>query len=142
MANLTDSVKKIVVACETKNNGSPTLLGAGYVDCAGWNHVTWTLLLGAIDAVVDMKIQESDDGASWADIATFAFTQIAATGDAKVYVIEVPRGGSTGRKRYQKPVCVVGSGVNGAALCIEAELSVFSASAADVASVDLGQQVP
>lgn len=141
MANLTDTVKKLLAACETKNNGSPTLLGAGYVDCAGWNHVTWSLYLGIIDTTVDLKIQESDDAATWVDIAGKALSQVPATGDGKPYVIEVPRGGSTGRKRYQKAVCAVGNGSIGAALAIVAELSAFSSAVADVASQDLGQRV-
>jgi len=143
MANLTSSVKKLLLACETKNNGSPTLLGAGYADCAGWNHATWSLYLGIITAlaVVNLKIQESDDLVTWVDIAGKALSQVPDTGDGKPYVIEIPRGGSTGRKRYQKPVCTVGDGTPGAALCIECELSSFSAQVADVAPQDLGQLV-
>jgi hypothetical protein len=141
MANLTDSVKFLVLACETKNNGSPTLLGAGWADCAGWNQVTWLLALGTIDTTVDLKIQESDDAATWVDIAGKALVQIPGTGDNKAYAIEVPRGGETSRKRYQKPVCVVGSGATGAALAILCALGAFSAQAVDVASQDLGQRV-
>jgi hypothetical protein len=143
MANLTDSVKKLVVACETKNNGSPTLLVAA-VDGAGWNQVTWSLMLGilAAGATVAFKIQESADGlTAWIDIAGKALSLVPDTGDSKPYVIEVPRGGATGRLRYQRPVCVVGDGAPGAALCIEAELSAFSSSVADVAYQDLGQRV-
>lgn len=144
MAKLTDSVKKLVLACETKNNGSPTLLGAGYVDCAGWNQATFTLFLGAVaaGAKVNLKIQECDDAATWVDITGAALAEVPDTGDAKVYVIEVARGASDGRKRYHKPLCTVADGAPGAALCIECELSAFSAAVADVASADLGQRVP
>jgi len=141
MANLTDSVKILLLACETKNNGSPTLLGAGYADCAGWNQVTWLLPLGTIDTTVDLKIQESDDAATWVDITAKALVQVTAAGDNKVYAIEVVRGGSTGRKRYQKPVCTVGNGATGAALAILCALGAFSAQAVDVASQDLGQRI-
>jgi hypothetical protein len=139
----TDSMKMdVVIACETKNNGEPTYIGDGYIDCAGWNQVTWLLILGAIAAIVNMKIQECDDAVTWVDIAGAALSAIpAATGDNKVYTIEITRGGSTGRKRYQRAVCTVADGAPGAALAILPIRSTYSGQASDVADVDFGQKV-
>lgn len=141
MANLTDTVKLILVAHELKNDGSPTLIEAA-VDMTGWAHATWALLLGAVaaGAKVNMKIQESEDGSTgWADITAKALAEVPDTGDDDEYVIEVPIVAAS--KRYQKPVLVVDDGAPGADLCIICILSRRSDDVAAVATQDLGQVV-
>jgi len=141
MTKLTDSVKKVLLACETKDNGPPTLIGDGYLDTLGWKWVTWSLLVGALDTTITFKIQESDlPGSGYADVAGAALTAFAATDDNQVAAIEINLA-TTGRKRFQKPVCVVGDGDTGAALAIEAELGSYSPNVADVAGEDLKQVV-
>ena len=142
MANLTDSVKFEVFADETKNNGSPTPIPAsGWVDTLGWNQTTWLLFLGAMGsgATVNMKIQESDDAISGADIAGKALSEIPDTGGKLGYAIEVPK--TTASKRWQRAVCVVSNHAPGAALSIIAAKSAYSTVVSDVASLDLGQRV-
>ena len=87
MGKLSNTVKKIFLAIETLAAGSPALLAGGYVDRTGWKYATWTISVGVTDCVVDLKIQECDDAATWVDIDGAAVTQFAGTDDGKTAVI-------------------------------------------------------
>jgi hypothetical protein len=63
------------------------------VDLQGWSGVVFILALGAVDGTQDMKAQ-SDDAVGFGsptDITGAAITQVTATGDDKIYVLDVPR---------------------------------------------------
>src|SRR3990172_853678 len=74
------------IAASTAANGN-------IVDMAGWDGVIFVLLLGAIDGVQDMKAQIDNavGFASPVDITGAAITQVAATGDDKIYLLDVWR---------------------------------------------------
>jgi hypothetical protein len=81
--------------------------GAG-VDMAGWDGVMFVLALGAIDGTQDMKAQSDDNSgfSSATDITGAAITQVAATGDNKLYILDVYRPG----ERYVRSVVTNGAG--------------------------------
>jgi hypothetical protein len=140
MASLTNKVKIHNIACETKNNGSPTMITAS-VDITLAGQVTWLLLLGAVaaGAKVNLHIEEADDNAAFVDIADKALAEIPDTGDNGVYAIEVPI--TTASKRYQRAVCTVADGAPGAALAIACILSDLGLNTAKVARQDLTQLI-
>lgn len=76
------------------------------VDMQGWSGVLFGLMLGAIDGVQDMKAQDSADDSSFTDISGAALTQIAGTGDNKMYLLDVWRPAA----RYVRPVVTNGAG--------------------------------
>lgn len=137
MANMTDSKKAVLVAAETKNSGSPTLIVPA-LDTTSAKQATWLIGIGATDATVDAKIQESDDGASWSDITGAGFTQVTASGDNRELVAEIAV--TTTRKRYQRPLIVVGAGASGAALAVWCILGEYDASSLRWASGDIEER--
>lgn len=76
------------------------------VDMQGWGGCLFVLSLGAIDGTQDLQVQDSSDNSSFANISGFAITQVAATGDNKLYVIDV----QNPAKRYLRPVVTNGAG--------------------------------
>lgn len=139
MHNLTENTKTILLACETKAAGDPTAKAA-QVDFSGWSRATFLLAVGSTDATVDMKIQESDTttAGDFADVADAALTQIPATGDDKLYAVEL---NLDGRMRYGRPVITAGAGATGAALSCVCILSRGSASPIDAAGAGLTQRI-
>jgi hypothetical protein len=78
------------------------------VDMSGWNGVCFVLLLGAVDGTQDMKAQSDDNSgfSSATDITSAAITQVAGTGDDKIYVLDVWRPS----ERYVRAVVTNGAG--------------------------------
>ncbi len=141
VANFSAANKPILHIAETKNNGNPSILNGGYVDATGWQRLAFLLGVGATDTTVDAKVQESDTGASWADVAGAAIAQILATGDTSECEINIDLTVAA-RKRYYRLLVTVGNGATGAALAVWAILSLYSPSAvADVGPADLEEVV-
>jgi len=127
---------KIVAVCQPqlKDNGAATVT---YCDTKGFNHATFILNAGTIDAVLDAKLTECDTyNGQYADIAGAAITQIAANGDDRIVAIEVKL---TGRKRFLQPVITSGDGVNGALVAANIILSRAEASPANAAAAGLAE---
>lgn len=87
------------LAASSTTNGSS-------VDMQGWEGVLFVLQLGATDGTTDMKAQDSADDTTFADISGAALTQIAGTGDNKIYLLDVWRPSA----RYVRPVVTTGAG--------------------------------
>ena len=89
------------IAASTAANGNG-------VDMQGWDGCLFVLLLGVIDGVQDMKAQGDDNSgfSSATDITGAAITQVAATGDDKIYLLDVWRP----TERYIRPVVTNGAG--------------------------------
>jgi hypothetical protein len=77
-------------------------------DMQGWDGILFILNLGVTDGTVDMKVQGDDNSSfsSATDITGAASTQIAATGDNKLYCIDVYRP----TERYIRAVVTTGAG--------------------------------
>ncbi len=111
------------------NNASYTTAS---VDTLGFDHATIVVHLGATDiAMTALKVQESSDNSSFADItgATFASgTDTAgattslpsATDDNKLFIFHIDM---RGRKRYLDLVATAGNGATGTYLSAHAVLS-------------------
>lgn len=89
------------IAASTAANGNG-------VDMQGWDGVLFVLALGAIDGTQDMKAQSDDNSgfSSAVDITNAAITQVTATGDDKVYLLDVWRP----TERYVRAVVTNGAG--------------------------------
>lgn len=85
-------------------------VNTGSVDCAGAEEVTFLVTLGAMAAssAVDVKLQESADNSTFADIAGTAQTQASPTDDDKMIGVTVVRP----LKRYLRAVITRGDGGN------------------------------
>ena len=120
-------VVSIVRPAAIVNNTSHTTAS---VDTNGWDYATIIVDLGATDiALTALKVQESDDDSSYADVTGLVFgtsntiagsasTLPSATDDNKFFVFDVDL---RGRKRYLDLVSTVGNGSTGAylsAICI------------------------
>jgi hypothetical protein len=135
---------------ETVNHIVPASRAAGTVNgtgidtnapAAGYDYATFILLLGTVDAGitgVDLKVQESDDNSTWADITGAAVVSLDGSDDNKRARIGVRLGGRANRKRYVRGVLVVAG--TGNALCAVAvslseshTIPVAEAAPADVA---------
>lgn len=84
-------------------------------DMQGVDHICYLVLIGATDIVVDVKLQQGDvaNGSDAADFSpAIAATQITATDDDTVVVLEASRQVITGR--YVRPVVTIGNGTLGA----------------------------
>jgi hypothetical protein len=141
VANFSAANKPILHIAELKNNGNPTILGAGYVDATGWQRLAFLLGVGALDTTVAAKVQETADGTTWVDVALAAITPLAATDDNSEIEIDVDLT-AAGRKRYYRLLVTVGNGATGAALAVWAILSLYDPQAAsDVGPADLEEVV-
>lgn len=94
-------IAPIASAASTATNG------AG-VDMQGWRGVLGILTLGATDGTVDMKAQRDDNSSfsSAADITGASITQVAGTGDNKLYMLDV----YAPSERYVRFVVTTGAG--------------------------------
>lgn len=89
------------IAASTAANGN-------IVDMSGWSGVLFVLALGAVDGTQDMKAQ-GDDAVGFGsptDITGAAITQVAATGDDKIYILDVWRP----TERFVRAVVTNGAG--------------------------------
>lgn len=93
------SINPQSLAASSTTNGSS-------VDMSGWDGVLFVLALGATDGTTDMKAQDSADDSTFADITGASITQVAGTGDDKLYLLDVWRPS----KRYVRPVVTTGAG--------------------------------
>lgn len=94
-------IAPIASAASTATNGTG-------VDMQGWEGVLFVLNLGATDGTVDMKAQRDDNSSfsSATDITGAAITQVAGTGDNKLYLLDVYRPS----ERYVRAVVTTGAG--------------------------------
>ena len=94
-------IAPIASAASTATNGNG-------VDMQGWSGVLFVLNLGATDGTVDMKAQRDDNSgfSSATDITGAAITQVTATGDNKLYMLDVWRPS----ERYVRAVVTTGAG--------------------------------
>lgn len=78
------------------------------VDMQGWDGVLFVLAVGAIDGTQDMKAQSDDNSgfSSPTDITGASITQVTATGDDKLYLLDVWRPS----ERYVRAVVTNGAG--------------------------------
>jgi hypothetical protein len=103
-----------------KDNASFTVTST---DTLGYSKATFVFALGASDiAMAALKLQESDDDSSYADVTGLVYgtsTNIAgstsalpsATDDNKIYLLHIAN--LSGRKRYLKLVATAGDGATG-----------------------------
>ena len=100
MAVTLDIVPQSIAASSSAN-------GAG-VDMKGWDGVAFIMAVGAIDGTQDLKAQSDDNSgfSSATDITNAAITQVAGTGDNKVYILDVWRPS----ERYVRSVLANGAG--------------------------------
>lgn len=123
---------KYVVAIAPAAILDDTSATATAIDCRGFNYLEIPIQLGATDiAVTALKLQESDDNSTYADITGATFdggtnvdgTTLAlpsATDDNQPHVFQV---NLVGRKRYVKVVCTFGNGAAGGFVAATARLS-------------------
>ena len=77
-------------AVDPQSIGASSNVDSGSVDMRGWDGVLFILGVGAIDGTQDMKLQDSADNSTFADIGTgFNITQVAGTGDNKLYMLDL-----------------------------------------------------
>lgn len=111
------------------------------VDTKGFDYAVISVYFGAMDiAVTAMKLQESDDDSTYADItgATFAGSYPSATDDNKCFRFFVDL---RGRKRYLDLVLTLGDGAAGTYVTAWAELSRAEQAPYDATTRGLGGQV-
>lgn len=88
------------------------------LDTQKCRHVDFFVPVGVISGTVDVKVQDSADDSSWADLSpAVAITQMAATDDGKMPVISVKEGS---HRRYVRVVVTITGGTAsfGAAIAI------------------------
>lgn len=78
------------------------------VDMQGYEGVLFVLAVGALDGTQDMKVQGDDNSgfSSPTDITGAAITQVSATGDNKLYLLDVYRP----TERFVRSVVTNGAG--------------------------------
>lgn len=88
------------------------------VDMSGWEAVLFVLNLGATDGTIDMKAQRDDNAAftSAVDVTGASITQIGATGDNKLYALDVYRPS----ERYIRAVVTTGAGATADQIAVDA----------------------
>jgi len=98
---------KAVVGLVADNHAAGTVNGPG-IDRVGFEEALVVVNSGAngTSGTADVKVQESDDNSTWADVAGAAFAQITEANDNTVYV---GRLNLVVRKRYLRLVAVVGT---------------------------------
>lgn len=82
--------------------------GAG-VDTLGYNSAAVTLEVGAVSGTtptLDVKIQDSTDNATFADVSGLTFIQVTTANNSQVLRIEGL--GTSTRKRYLRAVATIG----------------------------------
>lgn len=124
---------KIVSVCPPAVISDNAALTTASVDTKGWKHCRFVAYLGATDiAFAGMKVQESDDDSSYADVTGAIFgtsTNTAgatsavpsATDDNKFFFVDIALTGA--RKRYLDFVATTGDGAAGTYVAIFAILS-------------------
>lgn len=103
------------------------------VDTRGWKHCRFVVYMGATDiAMTTLKVQESSDDSSYADVTGAIFGTStntdgstsavpSSTDDNKFFAVDIAMNGS--RKRYLDVSAVTGDGTAGAYVTIFAILS-------------------
>lgn len=107
------------VAVELKMNqsvraqaqGAGTVNGIG-VDCQASEEIIAVLDAGTFTTgTADVKLQESDDNSSFADITSAVFAQVTSSNDEAIYVGRVSRRTRPATKRYIRAVSVVATAI-------------------------------
>lgn len=108
---------RLAEAVKHVNHIAPASRTAGTVngsaiDTAGYDAAMFAVNAGAIGGAtgLDVKIQESDDQASWSDISGAAIAQLGENDDNQAPLIDVALGGAYNRKRYLRAVATVAGG--------------------------------
>lgn len=114
------------------------------VDTKGWSYCTFLVYLGALDIAVSvMKLRESDDDSTYADVtgADFSVSPLtlpSATDDNKMFAIFVNCAGA--RKRYLDLSLTLGDGAAGTYVTVLAMLSRGGTSPSTATLRGLSQQ--
>jgi len=100
-----ESVVKHADPILVDSRGASTVDGTA-VDTAGFGDVIVSLRAGTNQATGtnDTKIQDSDDGTTFADVATAAFTQVTTANDVATYRMLLREGS---HRRYIRPRSVI-----------------------------------
>ena len=71
-------------------NADATTAGTG-VDCRGYDEclVVFNAILCAANAEANVKMQDSSDDSTYADITSAAFTEVTPTNDATTYIARI-----------------------------------------------------
>ena len=103
-----ENIKKFIAFCVAITAAATN--GAS-VDCQGFeNAFAWFYgNPSGVGTTSDCKLQESEDNASWADVAAAVFTQVTTAGGAKLYTMDIKL---AKRERYLR---LVHTGAGGAA---------------------------
>lgn len=116
-------------------SGNATAYTTTAVDCIGWGRATILVMLGVIGADMDsLKVQESNDDSSYADVTGATFTAPTTAASAGLMrACSIPLRGS--HRRYLKlvadpgasatlcaAVCILSEGVNSPTSATEAGL--------------------
>ena len=116
------------------NNAS---VNTAAVDRHGFDYAVIRVILGSTDAALTaLKLQESDDDATWSDVPGLDYsigpaTLPTAADSNMVFSFDVDL---VGRKRYLKPLITVGAGTNGAYVAAIADLGRAGQAPKDAAS--------
>lgn len=107
MRSVYDAIKALVTI--RPQAATASVNGSG-VDTLGYNSAAFILEVGAVSGTtptLDVKIQESDDNATFTDVAGATFTQVTASNNSQILRVE---GLGTDRKRYLRAVATIGGG--------------------------------
>lgn len=120
------------------------------IDCLGYNYCDITCMLGATDiAMTVLKVQESDDDSSYADVTGLVYgtstndagstsTLPTATSDNGLFGFMVDM---RGRKRYLQIVATFDNGTNGGFIAALATLSRGEQGAASATAAGYAQRL-
>ena len=114
---LADDVKFVVTHGADVHDNITTAAGSGNeVDSLGYGECMVVIMVGDIDAVYDVKVQQSDtSGSGFADVTSGAIVQLAATttNANKVFAISLRKGVGGWTKRYLNVNHVAADGTEG-----------------------------
>ncbi|MBW1953957.1 MAG: hypothetical protein JRI66_12915 [Deltaproteobacteria bacterium] len=124
---------KAVVGIATASHAAGTVNGPA-IDRVGFEEALVVVHSGTNGAggTVDIKVQESDDNSTWADISGAAFDQITEANDNDIYVGRI---NLKPRKKYIRVVATVGTAacVFGAVIVLGAAIDLPVSQVNDVA---------
>lgn len=105
------SERAAVAAKVNPANNNNSTQNSDAVDMNKFHEAMFILVLGAVDSTNDFKLQESPNGSSgWQDISGKSITQLAATDDNKVAIINLKAEELSAGYRYARAVNTVGNG--------------------------------
>ena len=131
-------VAKVSIAPQSLTSA---VLSGTAIDCKGYNAASVLISVGALTntKTLDVKVQESDDNTTFADVTGAAITQLIGGASAKNanYAIEMDL---TPRNLHIKPIATAGAGAT-ATLSVNVLLHRSEASPADATAAGLSERV-